>query len=162
MEDNCFISLDGTDFSIEEPRPFDPKWYSHKFKGAGIRYEIGLNIKTGDIVWANGGYPCGRWPDLKIARDLLIHKLGTDEKVIADDGYQDKKYFIFPKGYPNINKYLKQVMSRHETVNHRIRHFFVLQRIFRHDVTLHPICFHAVVNITQLSIENGENLYMLD
>ena len=31
----CFISLDGTDFNIQEPSPFDPKWFSHKFEGPG-------------------------------------------------------------------------------------------------------------------------------
>ena len=46
----CFISLDGTDFRILEPSPFDPKWYSHKFKGAGVRYEVGICLKTGWIV----------------------------------------------------------------------------------------------------------------
>ena len=40
--DNCWISLDGTDFRIQEPTPFDPKWFSHKFKGPGLRYEIGV------------------------------------------------------------------------------------------------------------------------
>jgi hypothetical protein len=51
-----FVSLDGTDFRILEPGNFSSKWYSHKFNGPGIRYEIGLCIVTGHIVWANGGY----------------------------------------------------------------------------------------------------------
>ena len=54
-----------------EPSPFSPKWFSHKFRGPGIRYELALCIRTGDIVWAYGGFPCGEWPDLKLARDLF-------------------------------------------------------------------------------------------
>lgn len=49
-----YVSLDGTDFRIQEPyHPdgIDPSYYSHKFKAAGLRYEVGLNIRTGDIVW---------------------------------------------------------------------------------------------------------------
>jgi len=46
----CFVSLDGTDFSIYEPTPFDAKWYSHKLNGPGLRYEIGICLRTGDIV----------------------------------------------------------------------------------------------------------------
>ncbi len=161
MEENCFVSLDGTDFRIQEPQIFDRKWCSHKFKGPGVRYEIGLCIKTGEIVWAYGGFPCGAWPDLKLARDLYLHSINLGEKTIADDGYGDRDYFIYPRAYPHINRYLKKVMSRHETINHRIRQFFVLHGIFRHDLSLHPICFHAVINLTQLSIESGEYLYMI-
>lgn len=48
----CFVSLDGSDFSINEQTPFNPKWYSHKLNGPGVRYEVGLNIRTGNMVWA--------------------------------------------------------------------------------------------------------------
>lgn len=33
------VSLDGTaDCIIQEPYPFIPKWYSHKFHRPGLRY----------------------------------------------------------------------------------------------------------------------------
>ena len=67
-----------------EPTNFDPKWYSHKFKGPGLRYEVGLCIRTGHIVWAYGGLPCGEWPDLKLARNVFIHRLLPNEKALAD------------------------------------------------------------------------------
>lgn len=73
------VSLDGTDFRIREPQPFNKKWYSHKFKGPGIRYEIGISIVEGDIVWAVGGVPCGEWSDLKIAKFLYV-KYAEKEK----------------------------------------------------------------------------------
>jgi hypothetical protein len=46
----CLVSVDGTDFQINEPTPFSKGYYSHKFNGPGLRYEIALNIMTGDIV----------------------------------------------------------------------------------------------------------------
>ena len=40
----CLITLDGTDVSINEPSPFNNKWYSHKLNGPGLRYEVGICI----------------------------------------------------------------------------------------------------------------------
>ena len=136
-------------------------WYSHKFKGPGLRYEIGLNIHTGDIVWGHGAYPCGQYPDLTISRSCLIHFLSQGEKVVTDNGYRGERYFIFPFSRLEPREYINKIMARHETINKRIRHFKVLSERFRHHLDRHPICFHAVLNITQLMIESGEPLYQL-
>ena len=81
------------DFLIHEPIPFDRKWYSHKFGKAGLRYEVGVSIQTGYIVWLNGPFKCGPWPDIKIARSNLIYQLDMNEMVVADHGYRDG--FVF-------------------------------------------------------------------
>ena len=91
----CFISVDGTDCKITERRPFNSKYFSFKFKGPGLKYEIGLAIETGRIVWVNGGIPC-RTHDLTLARSKLVKKLLPDEKIIADGGYRDSRYFRHP------------------------------------------------------------------
>lgn len=158
---NIYVSLDGTDFPIEEPMPLNRKWFSHKFRGAGIRYEIGLNIYNGDIVHAYGGVPCGRYPDLVLARRLYVNLVEDDELTFADKGYNDD-HFMSPKRYPQNSRQIKNVMVRHETVNHRIRQFGVLSHRFRHAPYLHPRCFHACVNMTQLLIDNGEKLYQIE
>jgi len=49
----------GMDFRISEPKPFNSKWYSHKFKGPGVRYNAGVFIQMGWIVWVNGPFLCG-------------------------------------------------------------------------------------------------------
>lgn len=93
-----FVSIDGVDFQIEEPHPFDRKWYSHKFKNAGLRYEVGLCIRSGEIVLWNGGYPCGEFPDLKLARELFTDFLEPGERALADKGYNDRNFlFYHPK-----------------------------------------------------------------
>ena len=33
---DALVSIDGTDFRIQEPKPFSSKWFSKKFKGPGI------------------------------------------------------------------------------------------------------------------------------
>lgn len=152
----CFVSIDGVDFKILEPKPFDPKWYSHKFRGPGLRYEIGLNIRNGHIVWAFGGYPCGEYPDLLLAREAFVLALNYNERAMADKGYKDP-LFILPNA--NNGSRHKFFMCRHETVNKRLRQFNILKIDFRHDRQKHPMVFHAVANLTQLMIENGEPLF---
>ena len=51
--------VDGTDFCIQEPVPFPEKWYSHKFKRPGLRYDVGLSVRSGTLVWAHGPFPVG-------------------------------------------------------------------------------------------------------
>ena len=80
MRDNgsqCKITVDGTDFRIMEPYPFDEKWLSEKFNGPGVKYEVGICIQTGWIVHVNGPYACGQWHDLAVARDSLCYKLAA-------------------------------------------------------------------------------------
>jgi len=67
MNDNgsiCKITLDATDFRTCKTSPFDPKWYSHKFRGPGLHYEVGVCIQTAWIVWIHGPFPPGHWPDI--------------------------------------------------------------------------------------------------
>ncbi|KAJ3117946.1 hypothetical protein HK098_006075 [Nowakowskiella sp. JEL0407] len=158
---HTFVSLDGTDFKIAEPSPFNKKWFSHKFHGPGVRYEIGLCIRTGKIVWAHGGLPCGDWPDLRLARNAYTDMVEAGEMTLADKGYRDEQYFIFPSDGDKSSHRQKKIMARHETVNRRLKNFGVLKKVFRHKLKYHPICFYAVANITQLLICNGEPLYSI-
>lgn len=153
----CYCSLDGLDIKILEPKPFSSKWYSHKFHSSGLRYEVGLNIRTGHIVWTNGGYPCGDFPDLTIARQAFIFLVNNGERTLADKGYPDSMYFILPN-QQNAELH-DRIMSRHETVNNRLRMFLILKHPFRHDLKKHPMVFKAVANLVQLMIENGEPLF---
>lgn len=158
------MSVDGTDFKIQEPSPFSPSWFSHKFKGPGLRYEIGLNIRTGDIVWANGPFPCGTYPDRKIARDKGLEKsLDEGEKYVADGGYRGGTKSVTPNGLNNNEQRMQQlVRSRHETVNARFKHFGALERVFRHKPHKHGVVFGAIVNITQICICEESRLFQID
>jgi hypothetical protein len=81
---NCLLSIDGADFKIPN---HGRKYYSHKFKGSGLRYEVGLSIQKGDICWIFGPFKCGQFNDLMIFRMGLKKELGRGEKVIADGIY---------------------------------------------------------------------------
>lgn len=130
-------------------------------QGPGIRYEIGLSIKNGEIVWAYGGVPCGENPDLLIARDFFVDMLEEGEKAVADKGYNDAKYFVTPKNtphYPNIHV----LLARHETVNKRIKQWKILGTRFRHSLYRHPMCFYAIINITQIALESENPLFSIE
>lgn len=152
------MTVDGTDFRIQEQAPFDRKWYSHKFKGPGLRYEVGVNIQLGHIVWTNGPFPCGQWSDIKIARNCLVDLMSEDEMALADGGYRDNyDRFDTPNGLNNEDQYMKAVArARHEAINRRLKHFRVLGNTYRHALNKHYSCFMAVANITQLGfVEEG-------
>ena len=167
MDDNgstCKISLDGTDCPIQEPKEFSARWYSHKFKGPGLRYEVGLCIQTGWVVWKNGPYPCGAYPDVKIARDLLVPSMRRGEKYIADRGYRDGQTFAStPTGYSNdLERMKSKVRARHEHINSRIKRFSILSTRFRAGLDKHWIVFHSIVNMLQIDIQIGNCLYQIE
>jgi len=135
---NMHVSLDGTDYRIREPQPFNRKWYSHKFKGPGIRYEIGISIVEGEIVWASGGFPCGQWTDLKIAKDVYL-RYARNEITLADKGYRFRNFFKQPS-----NVMEKRILARHETLNGRLKQFSILSNRFRHSLKKRPSVFHAL------------------
>ena len=153
LTNKCKLSLDGTDCPIQEPQPFNKKYFSHKFHGPGLKYEIGICITTGWICWYNGPFPCGN-PDVNIARLGVIRYIATGEKILADGGYNDgNRFFSTPTGINDVTQRMRSLCrARHETVNGRMKNFKVLSTRFRHGLEKHKICFTAILNIVQIYI----------
>jgi hypothetical protein len=83
------VSVDDTDFRINQPTPLWKGWYSHKFKSVGVRYEVAISIQSGDIVWIHGPFSCGKFPDLTIFQmGLKQMLLPTSERSKADGDYR--------------------------------------------------------------------------
>lgn len=78
------MTVDGTYFTINETTPFSPRWYSHNFRNAYLRYKVGITVNGGNIFWAYGPFPCGPFIDLRIFRLNLRKMLLSNEKMIAD------------------------------------------------------------------------------
>eukprot|EP00804_Cyclotella_cryptica_P002914 CCRYP_013277-RA/>CCRYP_013277-RA protein AED:0.19 eAED:0.16 QI:0/0/0/1/1/1/2/0/211 len=76
-------SVDGTDMSVQHR--FDPKYLYHKFNSNGLKYELGVCIQTGNIVWINGPFRTD-FHDVDICRQSLIGALDEDKVVEADGG----------------------------------------------------------------------------
>lgn len=157
-----FLSLDGTDCHIFEPKPFSPVWFSHKFRGPGLRYEVGISVHMGRIVWVNGPFACGGYPDLKIFKANLLHRLGPTERILADNGYRHPKCLTPDIDMGDFEKevHMRQ-RARHETVNKRLKNFNVLSHVFRHELFLHSKCFHAVAQVVALLVSTSDPLFGL-
>ena len=89
----CKTSVDGTDFRIKIRKHFERCWWGYKFKAAGLRYEVGISIQSGDIVWTNGPFLPGDNPDITVFRKGIIHHLDFLEQVEADKGYRGEPAF---------------------------------------------------------------------
>jgi len=163
------MAVDGTDFRIPQKgqakkgNPFG----SHKYAGkSALRYKLGIEIRGGDLVWIQGPYPAGKWPDIKIFNAVLAHFLERYERVEADDGYRghaDKvKCPLNDISPPEKTAMQARVRARHETFNGRLKNWGILSQVFRHDICRHGEVFRACVVLTQLTIEQGEALFSVD
>lgn len=140
----------------EERQPFSKGWSSIKHgKKAGVNYELVTCIATGFIVWANGPFPAGEWPDKKIFDRNLILELIEGEKILADSGYSGRELYVTVSTRYEIDPVLKRIKARHEQVNGWMKAWKVLANRFRHDKQLHYRCYHAVAVITQIEMETG-------
>lgn len=151
----CKMTVDGTDFRIRQPTIFEKKWYSHKYKGPGLCYEVGVCIFTGHLVWINGPFPCGANPDITIFRSALKWRLLPGEQVEADMGYRGEPLFVsLPDDYrSNQHKISKNhARARHKQINRRLKTFECLHQTFRHDLSKHVDVFWDVAVVTQLSL----------
>lgn len=151
------MSVDGTDCEIQEPIPFSPRWYSQKLNCSGLRYEVGISINRGYIVWVNGPYLCGEFTDVDIFRAELKTKLFDGEQVLADKGYTDYRCSLKLPTRTLSESALYR--SRHETCNARFKNFFSLSTAFRHPLWKHAHYFHAIANLTQIGILLGSTLF---
>ena len=112
------------------------------------------------IVWWGGGVPCGSNPDLTLARAIFVNKLSPGERALAVLGFQDARFFKTPIAHPvsnldtEFNRQHKAEMACHETINKRIKQFSIM-RDFRHpDDEKHRLAFAAIIQITQLCLED--------
>ena len=155
----CKTTIDGVDCLICNKKPRSKKWYSHKFNGPALRYEVCVCIQTGDIVWINGPHKPGEMNDISIFRSKLRSMLLPGEKVEADLGYRGDLSKIRHCGVfisRSDRRAKKRVRARHETINNRLKKFNSLHHKFRHRVHKHKLVFKAVATIVQVAFDIGE------
>jgi hypothetical protein len=153
----CLLCIDGTDIQINEPGDRNSIWWSHKFNGPGVRYEVATCIKTGDIVWFRGPIPCNM-SDREIFDTFLAKKLIPGEGVEADNGYSGRAQ-IFTPGVAKTRserKQKSQVRGRHESVNGLFKVFGAMKRWENSNTAKHGVTARSVAVIVQLSFSIGE------
>ena len=154
--------LDGTDFKCHEidmlPRDERKRWYSVKFKSAGLKYEVATCITTGDIVHYYGPVR-GGVHDLTLFRFYLKRKLDPGERVITDKGYRGDRKVVTPYDYDCLSKQHARCMSalraRNETVNGELKQFGCLSQVWRHKLSKHHLAFRACIVLVQLNHKYG-------
>jgi hypothetical protein len=119
-EEVFIISVDGVHCRIQEVRR-DPgaKWFDHKSNGPGLAYEIGIGIRSGNLVWINGPFPASRH-DITIFRSSngLMAQIPDGKRAIGDSGYKGEptKVSITRDGdSAEVKKFKGRVKARHET-----------------------------------------------
>jgi len=166
------ITVDGVHCQIEEPtlESFDEnrKYYSHKFNGPALDYEIAMSVFAQKCVWINGPFPAGT-SDLKVFRQGLKQKIedarasGIKHRGIVDRGYEgEAECLSLPSSQDDeaVRDFKGRALSRHETFNGRMKFFDCLDDRFRHrDLLKHKWCFFAVAVIVQLGMDFGSPLF---
>lgn len=143
------MTVDGTDFKTDEPMPFDGMWCSHKINHGGLRYEIGISIFSGQIVWVNGPFPAGCYTDYNIAMlpDGLEASLMPYETYFADGGYQWCQRAV-------VHPCTSKLRARHENCNGMFKEFCCLKNAFRHPIKKHYLVAFSVMNIVSIRIKH--------
>jgi len=153
---NCV--LDVTECEIERPTQYEiqQQYYSGKSHCHSIKYEIGVNLKTGRFVWIAGGIP-GSVHDLVIAKNSgILTALLPGEKILADKAYVGDAHFITPFKSPatmdefHINSTISQLRQIVEHTIQRIKIFNCTQIKWRHDLSLHPLMFSTICKVLNL------------
>ena len=155
------MTVDGTQFLCEVCDGFTRRtMWAWKLKKPGVNCEVGLNIRTGDIVWANGSNP-GPRHDLTMYRGGLKLYLDDDEMVSADRGYRGDETVSTPYTQTEEEREISKIhRARHETVNCRFKMYGALNMAFRHGMVKHGFVFRTVATLLQLAIEiDGERLF---
>ena len=138
---DCLMSIDCTDCKIHLDKGTSNKsvkraFWSFKFRNSGLRYEVGVCIKSGYIVWLHGPFPCGRYNDIMIFRHCLSDSLDRGERVECDDGYRGEapSQCVVPKhAWTRNSAWAKQsglVRARHEIINKRLKDYKCLKDFF--------------------------------
>ena len=163
------ISVDGVHCQVNEPMhpkyPKNHKMYSHKFKKAGLNYEVAVSLWENKVVWINGPFQAS-------ANDLNIFQSpnGLKEKIpegrlgVADAGYRGqvgKLSLSTTMDTEEVRRFKSRAKARQESFNSRLKQFKCLDNRFRHKLLKHKICFEAVCVICQYQLENGHPLYDL-
>ena len=164
---NCFMSSDCTDCPVFEPWPFSKKMFSKKFNGPGVKYDVGVCIKTGHIVWVDGPFVASHSESTLFKHGLGKH-IFDGEKVEVDSGPKGDDRLVQPHvGKDSKERKQKSVVrGRQEGVNGRMKVYSVLTTHFHHMkdgrermMKAHGLCFNAVAVITQLKIASGEAIF---
>ena len=163
------------------------KWYSHKHNGAGLSYELVVDLCDDRVIWAAGPKPASihditffrggkeesnskKKNEAKWDKKALYFKIPKGKKLIGDSAYQgepDKISTAKEEHQATTKEFFARAKSRQETLHTRLKFFKSLDGRFRHGkgskekMKHHKTCFEAVLVLVQYDLENGHPLFQV-
>lgn len=164
---NFIISVDGVHCRFHEVKhktlSKDPKYFTYKFNGPGLAYELALDLFDSKLVWLKGPLPAGEKNDLGIYQSELKQKIPEGKKAITDGGYNDHKdsKLAQPNSHDpdELRTFKARARMRQEAFHARIKRFDCLQNPFRHGMEQHGVCFLAVCILCAYELEFGTPMW---
>ena len=125
-----------------------------------LRYELAVDIKTGYLVWINGPFPAGAFPDVTIFRSCLAEELDEDESVEADDGYiGEAPHKVKCPGSVSNQKEKEHMQActrmRQETINMRIKQWENVSRLITMILLTMAMSFELLQLLFKLKLRMG-------
>ena len=149
-------TVDGFDVHyFEDSTGRNPKKYSAKFNGPGLRWMVALSTANAEIVAIHGPELAGMKNDLQMFRESIKSQLDPGEKVLADRGYRGKACICTAYDFgisEEVQTRRKNLLARHETFHARINNWGCVSTSHpRHtDVSYHAAHIRAVIVITAI------------
>ena len=160
----ALLTGDCSDFHIDEPSPWNTKWYSKKFNGPGLKYLVAIAIYSKNICFAEGPRCAGSGDESTFYKQTLLPKL-PNEPIEVDSGPGGDMRLMGPNVRARQQRKDKSIVrGRHETIFAMFKHFNVLDTHFHHRYTdeakmlsQHKLYFDSVAVIIQIKLMMGVN-----
>lgn len=165
-------SVDGVDFNIwEKPSNrynIDKGFMSYKSRHGAYRYLVAVSVWDSKCIYVHGPVKAGEVVDLDLFRLDLKAKMRAlpGKMLVGDRGFQtsepDEVGIIAvpnPRDSRELATFKTRVRQRHESFNCRLKHYKILQDVFRFAIDKHEHVVRAVVTRVQYAMDSGSPLF---
>ena len=181
LDPNCaYLPVDTVHVRSQEFRCSpDSKWWSHKFNGPGLSFEVVNDPIDGYIRWINGPEPASthditflrggkKGQEKNWDKSSLYFNVPNHARLVGDSAYSgqaDKVTTTKDAHKPATKKLFARMKSMQETCFKRLKDFKVLRESFRHGkgttdkLAKIELAFEAVAVLCQYDFENGLRLF---
>ena len=110
----------------------------HHAGKSALRYELGVDVLAGNLVWIQGPYPASKYSDIKFLTRFCVISSSRAS------GSTDKIKCPGNDANPADNRAMQgRVRARHEMLNGRLKNWGILSQVFRHHIMTHGNVFRA-------------------
>lgn len=111
-----------------------------------------ISSRDGHVVWCNGPYPCGSFPDLESFDSVHKNQILPEQKIIAHERYKGAMFIGKLNLSADAREYHRLVRARHETFHKQTAEVF---QYFENDV---PGSFRETFSLLLCSRKHRKHL----